>query len=124
MRRGTDEGQAAVELALVLPFVALLLLAVVQLALIARDQVLTVHAAREGARQAAVDRRPGVAHSAAARGSGLKISDLRTETSYVGGSHGIVTVRVRYSARTDVPLVGPLLPDLPLRAKAAMRAES
>ena len=47
-----DAGQAAVEVALVLPFLALVLLLVVQTALVVRDQVLVVHAAREAARAA------------------------------------------------------------------------
>ena len=67
-RRG-DEGQAAVELALVLPLVVALLLAVVQVGLIVRDQVLVVHAAREAAREAAVDPDPAAALRAAASGS-------------------------------------------------------
>ncbi|HWI04001.1 MAG TPA: TadE/TadG family type IV pilus assembly protein [Acidimicrobiales bacterium] len=51
MRRGrADEGQASVELALVLPLVMMLLLAVVQLGLLVRDQILVVHAAREAVR--------------------------------------------------------------------------
>ena len=44
--RPDQRGQAAVELALALPLVALLLLAVVQVGLVVRDQVLTTPAAR------------------------------------------------------------------------------
>jgi Flp pilus assembly protein TadG len=47
---GPDRGQATVELALVLPLVAMLTLAIVQVALVARDQNLVTHAAREAAR--------------------------------------------------------------------------
>jgi hypothetical protein len=46
-----------------------------------------------------------------------------TETSHQGGSV-IVSVSVEYRAPTDVAVVGPLLPDIVLRAKAAMRTES
>lgn len=124
MRRGrTDEGQAAVELALVLPLVLLLLLFVVQVALIARDQVLVVHAAREGARAAAVDPRPGVARRAILGETALKPARLAVETSYREGSV-TVTVAVRYRSVTDLPLVGPLIPDLPVGAKATMRVET
>ena len=45
--------QATVELALVLPVVATLLLAVVQVGLVVRDQIRVTHAAREAARAAA-----------------------------------------------------------------------
>ena len=49
-----DGGQATVEFALVLPLLAVLLLAVVQVGLVVRDQVLLTHAAREAARAVAV----------------------------------------------------------------------
>jgi hypothetical protein len=114
-----QHGQAAVELALALPLVALLLLAVVQVGLVVRDQVLTVHAAREAARAAAVDSDPGRARAAALAGSGLPggrlVVELRRGTS--------AEVTVRYRSATDLPLVGPLLPDIVLRAKATMRSE-
>ena len=126
-RRGQEEGelgQAATELALVLPLLALLLLAVVQLTLVARDQLLVVHAARAAARQAAVDPRPAsVERAAREAASSLKSARLRAETSPIGGEHRVVTVAVRYRAPTEVPLVGSLLPDVELWAKAAMRTE-
>ena len=43
--RGSDEGQATVELALVLPVIALLMLLLVQVGVLVRDQVLVIHAA-------------------------------------------------------------------------------
>ena len=49
-----ERGQAALEFALCLPILALLLLALVQVGLVVCDQVAVVHAAREGARAAAV----------------------------------------------------------------------
>ena len=55
-----EEGQATVELALLLPVVVVLLLAVLQLGLVARDVVLVAHAAREASRVAAVDDDPDV----------------------------------------------------------------
>jgi len=118
-----DEGQAATELALVLPLLMLLALLLVQVTLVARDQILVVHAAREAAREAAVDPRPASIRKAAIRASGLKVGGLRTELSSEGGS-SIVTVRVEYRSPTDVVLVGPLLPDIVVGAKAAMRSES
>ena len=51
-------GQSTVELALLLPVVVLLLLAVLQMGLLARDIVLVTHASREAARAAAVDSDP------------------------------------------------------------------
>ncbi|MDP9442783.1 MAG: pilus assembly protein [Actinomycetota bacterium] len=123
MSRGGDEGQAATELALVLPLLVALLLCAAQVALVARDQILVVHAAREAARQAAVGATPAAVRAAAARAAGVKVGSLTTDTSYQGGPPDIVVVRVRFRSFTDIPLVGPLLPDPVLWAKAAMRPE-
>jgi Flp pilus assembly protein TadG len=119
MRRPAQQGQAAVELALALPLVALLMLAVVQVGLVVRDQVLTVHAAREAARAAAVDADPRAATAAALRGTGLPASRLTVRVQ----RGTTADVAVTYRSPTDLPLVGRLLPDLSLRAKAAMRVE-
>src|SRR3972149_1105349 len=51
-RRG-EQGSAVVEFALILPVVVLVLLAVVEVTVVARTQYELVHAAREGARTAA-----------------------------------------------------------------------
>lgn len=123
MSRGGDEGQAATELALVLPLLVALLLGVVQVALVARDQILVVHAAREAARHAAVGATPADVRRAAARAAGVKVESVTTDMPHQGGSPDIVVVRVSYRSFTDVPLVGPLLPDPVLWAKAAMRSE-
>jgi hypothetical protein len=118
------KGQAAVELALVLPVLAVLLLAVVQVALVVRDQVLVVHAAREGARAAAVDPSPAAARRAAA-GAG-PLEPARIDVRLGGGRREgePVQVSVAYRSPTVVPLVGPLLPDVSLHGRASMRVES
>jgi Flp pilus assembly protein TadG len=118
--RRDQRGQAAVELSLTLPLVALLLLAVVQVGLVVRDQVLTVHAAREAARAAAVDTAAAAPRAAALAGSGLRGDRLTVDVA----RGELVRVAVRYRTPTDLPLVGPLIPDFSLRAKAAMRPES
>ena len=118
-----DRGQAAVELALVLPLVVLVLLAVVQVGLVVRDQVLVVHAAREAARQAAVDPSPDGPRKAALAGSGLDPDRLEVVVSGRAGAGSRVTVALRYRAPAEVPLVGPALGDLTLEAEATMRVE-
>ena len=122
-RRGDDGGQAVVELALVLPLVFLVLLAVVQVGLLVRDQVLVVHAAREAAREAAVDPSPEAARQAALAGSRLVADRLTVTSSGRGGPGSRVTVEVRYRAPTDVPLVGALVGDAGLEGSATMRVE-
>lgn len=124
MKRGSkDGGQAAVELALVLPLVALLLLALVQAGLVIRDQILVVHAAREAAREAAVDPAADTPAKAAAASSTLDSGRLTVDSSGRGKAGSRVRVHVRYEAPTDVPIVGAALPDVTLEASATMRVE-
>jgi Flp pilus assembly protein TadG len=118
-----ERGQATVEAALVLPLVTLLLLAVVQIGLLVRAQVLVTHVAREAVRAAAVDADPQAARRAATTSSSL---DARRMTVHVTGRDGPgshVRVEVTYSAPTDVPLVGGLIGDVILQANATMRVE-
>jgi Flp pilus assembly protein TadG len=119
--RGTcgDRGQATVELALCLPLVCLLLLAVVQVAIVVRDQLVVQLAAREAARAAAVSGDAG----GAGRHAGEAAGGLSGMAVDIAESGEVVTAAVTYLARTDVPLVGLLVPDLTLRASVSMRIE-
>ena len=64
MSRRSEGGQATVELVLVLPVVVLLVMAVLQVGLVARAEVMTIHASREGARVAAVGADPAAVRTA------------------------------------------------------------
>ena len=123
-RRG-DRGQATVELALVLPLVALLVLLVLQAGLVLRDQLLVAHAAREAARAAAVadGDRGAAARNGAVRSGSLDPAHMVVRTTSREGSEAVV-VRVDYESTTEVPLVGLLLPDVSLKAEAVMRVEA
>lgn len=122
-RAGADGGQATVELALVLPLVALLLLALVQAGLVARDQILVIHAAREAARAAAVSPEPDAARRAAERAGPLRPEHLDVTVSGRGAVGSRVRVEVRYRAATHVPLAGLVLSRLHLVGSATMRVE-
>lgn len=122
-RERGDGGQAAVELALVLPLVVVLLLSLVQLGLLVRDQILVVHAAREAAREAAVDPAPEAPRKAAVASSSLAEARLTVSASGRGAPGSRVKVEVSYRAPTAVPLVGAAVGDLTLRASATMRVE-
>jgi len=113
-----------VELALAMPLVAFLLLAIVQLGFLVRDQVLVVHAAREGARQAAVDGSPDAVRRAAAGSSGLASGPMTVTMSGRSGPGSHVQVTIAYRAPTDVPLVGALIGDVDMHASATMRVEN
>jgi Flp pilus assembly protein TadG len=112
-----------VELALVLPVVVLLLLALLQVGLVARDVVLVAHAAREGARAAAADPDPGAAREAAEASGGLAPDRLVVRTSGRGDAGSRVEVEVSYRIPTAVPIVGRLLGDHTARSTVTMRVE-
>jgi Flp pilus assembly protein TadG len=119
-RRSRQSGQTTVELALALPAVLLALLAIVQAGLVVADHVRTVHVAREAARAVAVDGRPGVADRAVADAGG---AGCRTDVARPTEVGETLTVTVTCPSPTAVPLVGRLVPDLDVRAQAAMRVE-
>ncbi len=120
-RRGReDAGQAAVELVLVLPLVIVVALAALQVAVVARDQVLVVHAAREGARQAAVSPDDVAVRDVATGATALHRSRLAIRTQRGSGP---VSVTVTYEAPTTVPLVGALVGDVELEGTVTMRFE-
>ena len=106
-----------------LPLVALLGLLVLQVALVVRDQVLVVHAAREAAREAAVSGDADAARRGAVAASSLDVDRLEARASGRAGAGSRVSVEVRYVSSTDVPLVGPLVADVTLRGSATMRVE-
>jgi Flp pilus assembly protein TadG len=118
-----EGGQAAVELALTLPLLALLALALLQVALVVRDQVLLTHAAREAAREAAVADDPVAARRGALAGSRLDEDRLVVTTTGGGEAGDRVTASLTYRAPTDVPVVGALVGDVRLRASVTMREE-
>ena len=124
-RPGTPDqsGQSTVELALGLPFVVVMLLGVVQVGLVARDQILVVHAAREAARVSAVEPGDGGPRAAAVDASVLDPSRLQVDVGPRGEAGSRVAVTVRYRCPTVVPLVGSLIDDVELRATATMRVE-
>lgn len=118
----SERGSAAIEFALVLPLVLLVLLGSVEVVVIARTQLEVGHAAREGARQAAttpdVDRAVAAVRATLAgpAASAARVSVERQQ--HVGGT-ARVTVSVRHPVA--VPLFGGF--EVTLRSSAVMRVE-
>jgi Flp pilus assembly protein TadG len=108
-----------VELALVLPVVVVLLLGLLQVALVGRDQLAIELAAREAARAAAVAADP----TGAARAAADRVTTLHPLTVDVSLSATTVTVTVGHHSRTDIALIGRLIDDVDLRATATMALE-
>ncbi len=115
----SDGGQAAVEIALALPILVLLLLSILQVVVVARDQIAVVHAARAAARAAAAfGSTAGAGEAEGRRAAGLD----GIEVAVVRGP-AVVTATARCRSPTRVPIVGVVLNRFELRATATMAVE-
>ncbi len=114
-----DAGQAAVELALLLPLVVVLLLGMLQVALVGRDQLAVELAAREAARAAAVSASPAAAATMAAN----RVTTLAPLGIDVAVGADTVTVTVTHRSVTRVAIIGHVIGDVDLRATATMALE-
>jgi Flp pilus assembly protein TadG len=123
--RAPERGSAAVEFALLLPILLLLLLAFVQVGVIARDSLVLTQASRAGAREAAVQG-SSVAVQEAVRAAAVGLDPARIDVvaTWSGARGAPVTVEVTYDAPVASLLGGWLLPEsVSLRASATMRQE-
>jgi TadE-like protein len=119
----SEVGQTTVELALGLPIVVLVLAALVEVGLIAGDQVRLWHAAREAARVAVVDPDPDRALQAAeaAGFSSLELSISPDRSDRKLGAP--LTVALRFDRPGALPIVGKFFEALELESSATMRIE-
>jgi Flp pilus assembly protein TadG len=95
-----------VEFALVLPLLLVMMLALVQVGLLARDRLLVEAVARAGAREAALQADEGAIREAAlAAGPGLVASGVTIGVTREGSVGDAVTVEVGYAEPIRVPFV-------------------
>lgn len=110
-----------VEFALVLPLILVVLLGIVEVAVVARSEIQLVHAAREGAREAAASpdtRRSSAAVRAALGEAGRRARISVTRPTEVGEK---ATVRVSLKHTVAAPFFGGF--SLDLKAQSTMRVE-
>lgn len=100
------------------PVLCLLLLGIVQLTVVVRDQLRLIDLVRVAARAASVASDPA---AVAASTSGSDPPHALNVTTSIDG--GAVTVTVSAVTITDVPLIGDLLPDVTLEATSTMPLE-
>ena len=120
-----ERGTAAVEFALVLPIVLTIVLGLVQVGLLVRDQLLVESAVRSGARTAAVEPSDDAVREAVLRAApALDPASLSVSTSRTGARGEPVTVAVSYQAVIRVPFVAWLFPSgVTMDAEATDRQE-
>lgn len=124
MRFHDARGSVSVEFAAVLPLVAVCLLLVAQIGLLVSEQLAVQHAAREGAREAAVWNDDARARDAVLRAGNLDPS--RTTITITPSQRDVgtpVRVDVRY-VPAGMPVVGRFMPaSAMLHAVVVMRTE-
>jgi Flp pilus assembly protein TadG len=125
VRRSDERGSAVVEFALLLPLLLLMLLALVQIGVLARDRLLVAHAARAGAREAAIQESEAAVRGAAtAAAAGLDPARLDVDVQRAGGRGDPVSVAISYEAPVAAVLAGWLLPpSVTLATSATARQE-
>ena len=125
MASDRERGTAAVEFALVLPILLLVLLALVQVGALARDQLVLTQASRAGAREAAVDGSvEAVQEAVRSAAVALDADRVSVEVTWTGARGEPVTVALAYEVPVASPLAGWLLPEtVTLRSSATMRQE-
>ena len=121
----TEHGSAAVEFALLLPILLMVLLALVQVGVLARDSLLLTQASRAGAREAAVQSSTGAVERAVREAAaGLASERLSVDVAWGGTRGAPVTVSVGYEAPVASLLAGWLMPEsVSLSSSATMRQE-
>jgi len=113
-----DRGQAAVEFVLTLPLVVILVLAVVQVAIVLTERARMESITWSAARSASVAPSPTTA-----------AQDVVTELVgddakvLVDDDGRFVTVRVRRTIATDVPVVGRFFPDVTVESELTLLRE-
>lgn len=115
-------GQSTVEFALVLPLVLTVLLCVLQVVVVVRDRVLLEQALHEAARTAALADRSS-AEREAALAAAAALPGARVSLGPRPGAGGAQRVMVGFRSRTELPIVGAVLPDPLLRASTVVRVE-
>ena len=114
-----DSGQATVELALVMPLIIGLLLIILTVGLVVRDQLAVWHAASAGARAASISPdSPDVVQQAVEDEVGLRPLHLR-----IVRDDDLITVEAQYPRTIYLWLIKHIVPPLTLSASVTMHVQ-
>jgi Flp pilus assembly protein TadG len=118
-RSKPDSGQATVELALVMPLIIGLLLIILNVGLIVRDQLAVWHAASAGARAASISpNSPDIVQQAVEDEVGLRPMHLQ-----IVRDEQLITVEVQYPRTINLWLIKHIVPLLTLSASVTMHVQ-
>ena len=114
-----DSGQATVELALLMPLIIVLLLIILNVGLVVRDQLAVWHAASAGARAASLSPdSPDVVQQAVEDEVGLRPLHL-----HIVRDEQLITVEVKYPRTINLWLIKHIVPPLTLTASVTMHVQ-
>ncbi len=115
----SERGASSIEFALILPVLIMILIGVFEFGMAYNNYLAITHAAREGARLAAVNKYD----EAVVRSDAYPVDPDSVSVSYPGGEvHGAqAVVTVRYTNQIDIPFFGSV--SVPLESHASMRIE-
>ena len=114
-----DSGQATVELALVMPLIIGLLLIILTVGLVVRDQLAVWHAAGAGARAASISPdSPDEVQQAVEDDVGLRPLHLR-----IVRDDDLITVEAQYPRTINLWLIKHIVPPLTLSASVTMHVQ-
>jgi len=120
----SEKGASAVEFALILPILIILVFGIVEFGIAFNNYITITHAAREGARIAAVDlNNTDLKNIIIERAFPVQINEDDIVISTPEGTNigDPVEVEITYNISITIPLVGSW--DIPLKNKAIMRLE-
>lgn len=126
MRGRSESGQATVEFALIMPLVLVVLMAVLQVGLVAYSHLAVTHLAREAARTLAVDPAADIGHLTDENLT-VGTDELVIEVHFEPGpveSRTIVSVRVSYETPPIIRLFAPFSDHFLVQHEVRMLAES
>lgn len=118
-RNEPNSGQATVELALIMPLIIGLLLIILNVGLVVRDQLAVWHAASAGARAASIlPDSPDVVQQAVEDEVGLRPMHLQ-----IVRDEQLITVEVQYPRTINIWLIRHIIPPLTLSASVTMHVQ-
>lgn len=114
-----EKGVSSVEFALILPILVMLMVGILEFGMAYSNYIAVTHAAREGARLAAVNQ----FSETIVREKAYPVNPDSISISYPNGNiHGEpVLVTIRYNKKIEIPLWGSIV--VPLESWASMRIE-
>lgn len=115
----SERGASSIEFALILPVLIMLLMGIIEFGMAYNNYLAITHAAREGARMAAVNHYD----ESAVRTAAYPVTPDSVSLSYPdGNTHGAVAVvTIHYTNTIDIPFFGSVA--VPLESRAGMRIE-